>query len=171
MHIATAATNHNTRHPLIYAGSWATTMHRLSGGRFHPGIGRGIGAIYSPSASRSDHRADGDFAQVMRRMWHEEYIFSHGGPIGKYQILGLGPDFREGHPAGAEWRSDSIPSSSAARVFDDVILHTYSHPRRRCSAVEARQGTPPEQMAGTSQCAGVVAASPPWVTTCQASCG
>ncbi|PQP54195.1 LLM class flavin-dependent oxidoreductase, partial [Mycolicibacterium austroafricanum] len=32
MQIATAATNHNTRHPLI-TGSWATTMHRLSGGR------------------------------------------------------------------------------------------------------------------------------------------
>jgi alkanesulfonate monooxygenase SsuD/methylene tetrahydromethanopterin reductase-like flavin-dependent oxidoreductase (luciferase family) len=33
MQIATAATNHNTRHPLI-TGSWATTMHRLSKGRF-----------------------------------------------------------------------------------------------------------------------------------------
>ena len=43
MHIATAATNHNTRHPLI-TGSWATTMHRLSGGRFTLGIRRGISA-------------------------------------------------------------------------------------------------------------------------------
>lgn len=34
MQIATAATNHNTRYPLIF-GSWAT-MHRLSGGRFTP---------------------------------------------------------------------------------------------------------------------------------------
>ena len=41
MQIATAATNPNTRHPLI-TGSWATTMHRLSGGRFTLGIGRGI---------------------------------------------------------------------------------------------------------------------------------
>ena len=41
MQIATAATNHNTRHPLI-TGSWATTMHRLSGGRFTLGIGRGV---------------------------------------------------------------------------------------------------------------------------------
>jgi alkanesulfonate monooxygenase SsuD/methylene tetrahydromethanopterin reductase-like flavin-dependent oxidoreductase (luciferase family) len=46
MHIATAATNHNTRHPLITA-SWATTMHRLSGGRFTLGIGRGVAAMYS----------------------------------------------------------------------------------------------------------------------------
>src|SRR3954469_9124106 len=46
MNIATAATNCNTRHPLLTA-SWATTMHRLSGGRFTLGIGRGISAMYS----------------------------------------------------------------------------------------------------------------------------
>jgi alkanesulfonate monooxygenase SsuD/methylene tetrahydromethanopterin reductase-like flavin-dependent oxidoreductase (luciferase family) len=40
MNVATAATNCNTRHPLITA-SWATTMHRLSGGRFTLGIGAG----------------------------------------------------------------------------------------------------------------------------------
>ena len=40
--IATAATNHNTRHPLVTA-SYATTMHRLTEGRFCLGIGRGIG--------------------------------------------------------------------------------------------------------------------------------
>ena len=43
MQIATAATNHNTRHPLITA-SWATTMHRLSGGRFTLGLGTQIKA-------------------------------------------------------------------------------------------------------------------------------
>ena len=43
--IATAATNHNTRHPLITA-SYATTMHRLSGGRFTLGLGRGVDAIF-----------------------------------------------------------------------------------------------------------------------------
>ena len=36
--IATAATNHNTRHPLVTA-TMATTMHRLSGGRFAPAWG------------------------------------------------------------------------------------------------------------------------------------
>ena len=37
--IATAVTNHNTRHPLVTAG-YALTMHRLTGGRFTLGIGR-----------------------------------------------------------------------------------------------------------------------------------
>ena len=41
MQIATAATNPNTRHPLITA-SWATTLHRLSGGRFTLGLGTQI---------------------------------------------------------------------------------------------------------------------------------
>ncbi|HZM30096.1 MAG TPA: LLM class flavin-dependent oxidoreductase, partial [Acidimicrobiales bacterium] len=42
--IATAATNHNTRHPAVLA-SYATTMHRLTGGRFTLGLGRGIGPL------------------------------------------------------------------------------------------------------------------------------
>src|SRR5262245_17746612 len=40
--IATAATNHNTRHPMITA-AFAMTMHSLTGGRFSLGLGRGIG--------------------------------------------------------------------------------------------------------------------------------
>ena len=39
--IATAATNQNTRHPLVTA-AYATTMHFLTGGRFSLGLGRGI---------------------------------------------------------------------------------------------------------------------------------
>ena len=95
MQIATAATNHNTRHPLI-TGSWATTMHRLSGGRFTLGIGRGIAAIYGafgiPAVTTAQME---DWAQVMRRLWHGEVIFNHDGPMGKYPILFLDPDFKE----------------------------------------------------------------------------
>ena len=59
MQIATAATNHNTSHPLI-AGSYATTMHRLSKGRFTLGIARGIAAMYDAfGVPRGDHCADG----------------------------------------------------------------------------------------------------------------
>ena len=35
--IATAATNHNTRHPMVTA-AYAMTMHRLTGGRFSLGL-------------------------------------------------------------------------------------------------------------------------------------
>ena len=44
--IATAATNHNTRHPLVTA-SIASTMHRLSGGRFTLGLGRGVAPMHA----------------------------------------------------------------------------------------------------------------------------
>ena len=39
--IVTAATNHNTRHPMITA-AMARTMQSLTGGRFVLGLGRGI---------------------------------------------------------------------------------------------------------------------------------
>lgn len=135
MQIATAATNPNTRHPLI-TGSWATTMHRLSGGRFTLGIGRGIGAIYAaygiPAVTTAQME---DFAQMMRRLWHGEVIFNHDGPMGTYPILVLDPAFDE------DIRLALVafgPKTLAlgGRMFDDVILHTYFTPQTliRCVA-------------------------------------
>ena len=127
MQIATAATNHNTRHPLI-TGSWATTMHRLSGGRFTLGIGRGIAAIYGafgiPAVTTAQME---DWAQVMRRLWHGEVIFNHDGPMGKYPILFLDPDFDEDiRLALVAFGPNTL--ALGGRAFDDVILHTYFTP-------------------------------------------
>ena len=44
--IATAATNHTTRHPIVTA-AWASTMHNISEGRFSLGIGRGIDLMFN----------------------------------------------------------------------------------------------------------------------------
>ncbi|MEO6030263.1 MAG: LLM class flavin-dependent oxidoreductase, partial [Candidatus Binatia bacterium] len=44
--IATAATNQNTRHPIVTA-SYAMTMHTLTGGRFSLGLGRGIPMLFA----------------------------------------------------------------------------------------------------------------------------
>ncbi|WP_420749658.1 TIGR03857 family LLM class F420-dependent oxidoreductase [Rhodococcus sp. O3] len=127
MRIATAATNHNTRHPLITA-SWATTMHRLSGGRFTLGIGRGIAAVHSafgvPEVTTAQME---DFAQVMRRLWRGEVVVGHNGPIGEYPLLFLDPEFDE------DIRLALVafgPRSLAlgGRAFDDVVLHTYFTP-------------------------------------------
>ena len=133
MLIATAATNHNTRHPLI-TGSWATTMHRLSGGRFTLGIGRGIAAIYGafgiPAVTTAQME---DWAQVMRRLWHGEVIFNHEGPMGKYPILFLDPDFNEDiRLALVAFGPNTL--ALGGRAFDDVILHTYFTPEtlQRC---------------------------------------
>ncbi|MDX1888998.1 TIGR03857 family LLM class F420-dependent oxidoreductase [Mycolicibacterium sp. 050158] len=135
MQIATAATNHNTRHPLI-TGSWATTMHRLSGGRFTLGIGRGIGAIYGAFGVPAVTTAQmADFARVMRRLWHGELIVDHDGPIGTYPVLFLDGAFDE------DIRLAIVafgPRTLAlgGREFDDVILHTYFTPETLQRAVK-----------------------------------
>ncbi len=127
MRIATAATNHNTRHPLI-TGSWAATMHRLSGGRFTLGIGRGIGAIYSAFGIEPVTTAQmADFAQVMRRLWRGEVIINHDGPLGRYPVLVLDPDFDEDiRLALVAFGPNTL--RLGGRLFDDVILHTYFTP-------------------------------------------
>ena len=127
MQIATAATNCNTRHPLVTA-SWATTMHRLSHGRFTLGIGRGVAAMYGafgvPAVTTAQME---DFAQVMRRLWHGELIFNHDGPIGQYPILFLDPDFRENiRLALVAFGPQTL--ALGGREFDDVILHTFFTP-------------------------------------------
>jgi probable F420-dependent oxidoreductase len=135
MQIATAATNHNTRHPLI-TGSLATTMHRLSKGRFTLGIGRGIAAVYGafgvPPVTTAQME---DFAQVMRRLWHGELIFGHDGPIGKYQLLYLDPDFNEDIRL-AIMAFGPKTLALGGREFDDVILHTYFTPETLQRAVK-----------------------------------
>jgi probable F420-dependent oxidoreductase len=124
MQIATAATNPNTRHPLI-TGSWATTMHRLSGGRFTLGVGRGIAAIYAaygiPAVTTAQIE---DFATMMRRLWRGEVIVNHDGPMGKYPILLLDPDFDEDIRLGLVAFGPKT-LRLGGRLFDDVILHTY----------------------------------------------
>ena len=139
MQIATAATNHNTRHPLI-TGSWATTMHRLSGGRFTLGIGRGIAAMYNafgvPAVTTAQME---DFAQVMRKLWHGEVVFNHDGPIGKYQVLFLDPDFNEDiRLAIVAFGPQTL--ALGGREFDDVILHTYFTPGDAAACRQDRQG-------------------------------
>ena len=127
LRIATAATNHNTRHPLI-TGSYATTMHRMSGGRFTLGIGRGIAAIYQGFGVHPVTTAQmEDFAQVMRRLWRGEVVVDHDGPMGKYPVLFLDSTFDEDiRLAIVAFGPQTL--ALGGRAFDDVILHTYFTP-------------------------------------------
>src|SRR6476661_8927327 len=73
LRIITAATNHNTRHPIVTA-SYATTMHRLTGGRFTLGLGRGIDPLVRALGLTPVTTAQlEDFAGLMRRLWHGEF--------------------------------------------------------------------------------------------------
>ena len=124
LRIITAATNHNTRHPLVTA-SHATTMHRLTGGRYVLGIGRGIAPMLDAyGIPRITTAQMEDFAGVMRRLWHGEMIFNHDGPIGSYPVLRLNPDFDED----IELSLVAFGPNSLAlggRAFDHVVLHTF----------------------------------------------
>jgi probable F420-dependent oxidoreductase len=124
MRIITAATNHNTRHPIVTA-SYATTMHRLTNGRFTLGIGRGIEPLFKAFGIAQITTAEmEEFANVMRRLWHGETILGHDGLIGRYPVLRLDPRFNENIPLGlVAFGPNSL--KLGGRVFDDVILHTY----------------------------------------------
>ena len=82
--IATAATNQNTRHPMVTA-SFASTMHFLTGGRFSLGLGRGIEPVFKAfGLPPITTRAMEDFAGIMRRLHLGETIVNHAGPAGAW---------------------------------------------------------------------------------------
>jgi probable F420-dependent oxidoreductase len=122
--IATAATNHTTRHPIVTA-SYATTMHRMTDGRFTLGLGRGIAPLFDAyGLPRITTAQMEDFAGLMRRLWHGEVIFGHDGPAGRYPLLHLDASFSEDIPL---LLTAFGPHSLAlgGRAFDAVVLHTF----------------------------------------------
>ena len=122
--IATAATNHNTRHPMVTA-AFAMTMHRLSEGRFSLGLGRGIAPLFAAFGLPRIKTAEiEDFVGLMRRIWRGEIVVGHDGPAGKYPLLTMGPDYDEHIPMTF---TAFGPNSLAlgGRAFDAVVLHTF----------------------------------------------
>jgi probable F420-dependent oxidoreductase len=124
LRIVTGATNHNTRHPIV-TGSYATTMHRLTGGRFVLGLGRGIAPLFDAyGLPRITTQQLEEFAGLMRRLWHGDTIVGHDGAVGRYPVLRLDPTFDEDIPLGlVAFGPNSL--ALGGRVFDHVILHTF----------------------------------------------
>ncbi|MEX5636110.1 TIGR03857 family LLM class F420-dependent oxidoreductase [Parafrankia sp. FMc2] len=134
--IATAATNHHTRHPLVTA-TFATTMHRLTGGRFALGLGRGFDRFWTAVGLNPVTSAQlEDMAGLLRRLWHGELVLDHDGPAGKYPYLHQDPDFDEDVPlllAALGPKSLEL----AGRCMDGVVLHTYFSDRALTESAEA----------------------------------
>jgi probable F420-dependent oxidoreductase len=131
--IATAATNHNTRHPMVTA-SHAMTMHKLTDGRFSLGLGRGIGPLQKAHGLVPVTTAQlEDFVSLMRRLWRGETILGHDGPAGSYPMLSIGAAYDEHIPLTF---TAFGPHSLAlgGRAFDAVVLHTFftEETTRRC---------------------------------------
>jgi probable F420-dependent oxidoreductase len=134
--IATAATNHNTRHPLVTA-TFATTMHRLSGGRFALGLGRGFDNMFRAMglAPITNSQLE-DVAGLLRRLWHGETVVDHDGAAGRYPWLAQDPSFDEDIPlllAAMGQRTLEL----AGRCMDAVVLHTFFSDEAVAGAVAA----------------------------------
>jgi probable F420-dependent oxidoreductase len=122
--IATAATNLNTRHPMVTA-AFAMTMHRLTDGRFSLGLGRGIRMLVDAyGLAPVTTAAIEDFVGLMRRIWRGEIVAGHDGPAGRYPLLMMGSEYREHIPMTL---TAFVPQSLAlgGRAFDAVVLHTF----------------------------------------------
>ena len=122
--IATAATNHHTRHPTITA-AYASTMHSLTGGRFTLGLGRGVDRLWDAMGLPHITTAQmEDFAGLMKRLWAGETVLGHDGPAGSWPYLNL--DGIEGLdiPLGlVAFGPNSL--KLGGRAFDQVVLHTF----------------------------------------------
>ena len=122
--ISTAATNHNTRHPIVTAG-FARTMQSLTGGRFTLGLGRGIAPMQDAfGIDRITTAQMEDFAGIMRRLFRGEVVFGHDGPAGSWPILHLDATLDEHLPMGmVAFGPQTL--ELAGRCFDEVVLHTF----------------------------------------------
>lgn len=133
--IATAATNHHTRHPMVTA-SYAMTMHHLTGGRFSLGLGRGIERINTAFGLTPVTTAQlEDFVSLMRRVWAGEVVLGHDGPAGRYPVLAI----RGFEPVHIPMTLTAFGPNSlalAGRCFDAVVLHTFFTDETTSRAVE-----------------------------------
>lgn len=122
--IATAATNHTTRHPMVTA-AFAMSMHQLTGGRFSLGLGRGIAPMFKAYGLEPIKTAGiEDFVGLMRKIWGGELVLGHDGPAGEYPLLTMGPQYASEIPMTF---TAFGPNSLAlgGRAFDAVVLHTF----------------------------------------------
>ncbi|WP_328395088.1 TIGR03857 family LLM class F420-dependent oxidoreductase [Nocardia sp. NBC_00416] len=134
--ICTAATNHNTRHPLVTAAA-AVTLHRLTRGRYSLGLGRGFGALFDviglPRITSAQLR---DAVDLYRRLWHGDTVLGHDGPAGKYPLLQLDPTYDEDIPV----TLTAIGANTlrlAGQIADSVVLHTFFTDDTTARAVHA----------------------------------
>jgi 5,10-methylenetetrahydromethanopterin reductase len=134
--IATAATNHNTRHPLVTA-TLATTMHRMSGGRFALGLGRGFDVLFNLMGLAPITSAQmTDAIDVLRRLWRGQAVVGHDGPSGSWPYLSQDPSFDEDIPIMLCALGPKTLEVAGA-IADAVVLHTFFTDQTLANSVAA----------------------------------
>ena len=122
--IATAATNHNTRHPLVTA-TMAMTAHRMSEGRYALGLGRGFDLLFDVMGlPRVTGAQITDAIGIYRALWKGGTVAGHDGPAGNFPYLSQDSSFDEDIPVMMMAIGDKT-LELAGTVADAVVLHTF----------------------------------------------
>lgn len=124
IHVATAATNLHTRHPMVLA-AMGSSLHYLSGGRFELGLARGVGirnqmmGLNNVSNQQLEEGVD-----ILRKLWRGEKVMGYEGAMGTLPYLSMG-----------DWLDADIPIHFvgfgpkslrfAGEHFDGVHLHPF----------------------------------------------
>ncbi len=135
IYIGTSATNLNTRHPVVTA-SIASTLNRLSEGRFALGLAKGIGLRWKMiGLPFPSFEIEAEFLDMMRRMWCGERVGNYSGALGNIRQMGL-----------ADYVDEDIPIlyvgfgprslMNAGRIYDGAHLHTFMGPGALTSSVK-----------------------------------
>ncbi|MEB3369179.1 TIGR03857 family LLM class F420-dependent oxidoreductase [Saccharopolyspora mangrovi] len=103
----------------------AATAHRLSGGRYALGLGRGFGALFEvmglPKVTGGQLR---DVVELYRRLWRGEAVLDHRGPAGTYPYLQQDSSFDENIPVMLAAIGDRT-LELAGEIADGVVLHSF----------------------------------------------
>ena len=168
--VATAATNHNTRHLLVTA-TFATTMHRLTDGRFTLGFGRGFDMLFDViGAPRVTMAQLEDVDRVAAPA-----LARRGDPRSRRSrrpvpLPESGPLVRRGHPDPAHRARRAHPRVRRTRRrrggAPHVLHRRDARPQRRSRASGCRP-----RPVGTRRACGCGRCSRPWATTSTRSCG
>jgi probable F420-dependent oxidoreductase len=124
IHVATAATNIHTRHPMVLA-TMCSSLHYLSAGRFELGLARGVGIRNQlMGLEQVSNRQLVEGLDILRKLWRGEKVMGYDGPMGNLPYLSMG-----------DWLNADIPINFvgfgakslrfAAGHFDGVHLHTF----------------------------------------------
>jgi probable F420-dependent oxidoreductase len=122
--IASGATNHNTRHPMVTA-TYATTMHKMTEGRFALGLGRGFDFLFDVMGlPRITMAQMEDAVGILRTLWSGGTVVGHEGPAGNFPYLFQDPTSDMDIPV-LFTAMGGKTLEFAGRVADGVILHTF----------------------------------------------
>lgn len=161
IYIGTSGTNIPKR-LLTVTASMATSLNRLSNGRFALGLAKGVPAGWKAQGLPvPTFEREADFIDLMRRLWRGESITNYQSSLGRHARLSLAPYIDEDIPIlYVGFGPKSL--TNAGRIYDGAHLHTFMSDEALSNAVQSiRAG---EREAGRP--AGTVKAWSVFATAC-----